>query len=300
MTRRAALYTVAVRPRRTGGPALPLGDLDGSGTGLLSVLADSLAGFAATSRDGTRVIRSIAATVENDDLFAVVQHGRSGIAADIVGPGGDVRLRQTPADLQLLRCGCLFRLPAAAQAGALAVYVDNGRGIKELLQQELATRFRARFPALTLAVERHVETAELRTAVDANRVVRLALARNERPGERPIAATSKWVGAGAAARVTLDVATRADGRIEPALIQRFLAGDGSAFAPIVEFGGITFDEARVEVLLPDETRRQFDLSHPAAGRAVTRALSGIELDGNGEPTDASLLAALRAAVATMA
>ena len=130
--------------------------------------------------------------------------------------------------------------------------------------------------------------------------MRIDLARNEPPGERPIAATGKWVGAGAAARVTLGVAVRtAEGRIQPELVQRFLAGDGAAFADIVEFAGITFDEARVEVLLADGARRSFDLTRPASGRPVTRELAAIELDGDGEPTDASLFAALREAVAGM-
>ncbi len=300
MSQRAALYTVAVRPRARRGEALPLGDLDGAGTSLLGVLADSLAGFEETSRDGTRVIRTAEVTPGTDELFGIMQHGQSGIAAEIVGPSGDVRLRQTPDDLQLLRCGCLFRLPAAARSGALAVHLGNGRGMKELLEQGLSSRFRERFPGLTLTLERFVEPGALRDAVAANRIVKLELARTERPGERPIAATGRWVGADVAARVELGVATRtADGRIQPALVERFLGGDGSAFAEIVDFAGITFDEARVEVLLPDGTRRLFDLAHPGAGRPVTVELPEIELDAGGEPTAASLLVALRAAVTTV-
>lgn len=295
MSQRAALYTVSVRPRASGGKPRPLRDIDGSGTALLGVLSELLTGFAERSGDGTRVVRTLDVTPELDELFAVFQHGQSGVAAEIVDPAGAVRLRQTPADLQLVRCGCLFRLPPAALAGNLAVHVNNGRGMKELFEQGLTSRFRARFPGLTLAIERFVEPGELRDAVEGNRIMRIELARNEGPGDHSIAATGKWVGAGEAARVELAVAARAaGGRIEPALVERFLGGDGSAFAEIVEFGGITFDQARVEVLLADQTRRVFDLAHPAAGRPVTRELAGIELDGDGEPTAASLLAALQA------
>jgi hypothetical protein len=49
--------------------------------------------------------------------------------------------------------------------------------------------------------------------------------------------------------------------------------------------------------MPDDSRRLVDLQHPDAGRPATRALAGIVPDRVGEPTDASLLAALRKAVA---
>jgi hypothetical protein len=299
VSQRAALYTVAVRRRGRGGGSLPLGDLDGAGTSLLSVLSDALDGFTEASGDGMRVVRSVSVRTDGDDLFAVVQHGRSGVAADIVGPGGDVRLRQTPADVQLVRYGCLLRLPAGAATGLLAIHVHDGRGMKELLEQGLVARFRARFPDLTLAIERLVETTALSDAVAGNRVVRLELAIEERPGERKLAATSKWVAPGVPARVELRIAARADGRIEPASIRRFLDGDGSAFAGIVEFAGITFERARVEVLLADGTRRLIDLARPDAGHAVTRALPSIALDADGEPTDESLLASLRAALSSV-
>jgi hypothetical protein len=300
VSQRAALYTVAVRPRGRSGAALPLGDLDGAGTSLGAVLAGALAGLAETSPDGSRVVRALTVTPDGDDLLAILQHGQSGVAAEIVDQAGAVRLRQTPDDLQLVRCGCLFRLPPAATAGALAVHVNNGRGLKELFQQGLTARFHSRFPALTLAIDRFVEVDALGGAVDADRILKIELARNESPDERPIAASGPWLPSGVAGRVQLSVAARtAGGRIDAALIRRHLGGDAAAFAEIVDFGGIVFDEARVEALLPDGTRRVFDLAHPGAGRPVTTELSGIELDADGEPTDGSLLAALRTAIETV-
>ena len=170
MSQRAALYTVEVRPRARRGDPLPLGDLDGAGTSLAAVLAETLAGFSESSKDGTRVVRALASRADADDLFAVLQHGLSGVAAEIVDPAGALRLRQSPSDVELVRCGCLFRLPAAARSGALAVHVNNGRGMKELFQQGLGARFRARFPGLTLALDRFVEPSALADAVRANRV----------------------------------------------------------------------------------------------------------------------------------
>jgi hypothetical protein len=80
-------------------------------------------------------------------------------------------------------------------------------------------------------------------------------------------------------------------------VHRYLAGDEAAFAEIGEFDGLRFDEARVEVTLPDATRRVVDIAHPDTARPVTRALPALELDADGEPTGPSLLSGLRAVLA---
>ena len=134
---RAALYTVAVRPKR--GKEVPLGDIDGAGTSLQDVLVRILDGFAETSADGTRVVVAAVAARDADDLLAIVQHGVRGVAADIVDAErrrcASARPRTTCSSI---RCGCLFRLPPAGTAGTLAVHVANGRGVKELFEQGLA------------------------------------------------------------------------------------------------------------------------------------------------------------------
>lgn len=295
MSERAALYAVSVRKRR--GQAVPLADIDGAGTALGTALAGLLAGFSVTSRDGARVVRTLAARSDGADLFAIVQHGRRGIAADIVDTSGGVRLRQVPDDLQLVRSGCLFRLPATGSVGRLAVQVSNGRGVKDLFEVGLTTRFRSRFPDLTLALDRVAEPDALREAVADDRVERVQLVRVERAGERTIAEADKWVPEGQAVRVELAVGVHGPGaRLGRTLLGRYLDGDERALEEIVTFGGLVFDKARVSVRLPDDTHRLIDLEHPDAGRPAMRELTGIVLDENGEPTEAGLLAALRAVV----
>ncbi len=294
MSERAALYTVAVRPRGRVTEGLPLGDIDGNGTSLTGVLASVLAGFSETSPDGSRIARALFVQPDGADLFTIIQHGQNGLAADIVDSSGGVRLRQTPDDVQLVRCGCLFRLPPSATAGSLAVHVSNGRGIKGLVVQGLVARFAAAFPGLRLAIERLADPGALREAVAADRIAKLSLVRHEPAGERPDDQTGKWVDPGSEARVQLDVAIRTPGhRIQRALIERYLEGDTGALAEIVSFAGMTFDEAFVGVLLPDDTTRVFDLARPEAGRPMTKNLPPLEVDADGEPTAASLLAGLR-------
>ena len=124
---------------------------------------------------------------------------------------------------------------------------------------------------------------------------------SSRPASAPPIETGKWVDPGSAARVQLEVAIRTPGhRIQRSLIERYLAGDAGAFAEIVSFGGMTFDEAMVGVVLPDETTRVFDLARPEAGRPVTKSLPALEVDADGEPTPASLLAGLRSVLAAAA
>jgi hypothetical protein len=293
MSDRAALYAVSVRPSR--GKPVPLGDIDGKGTTLGDVLARLLDGFSESSPDGGRVVQAAVALRDVEDLLALVQHGIRGVAAEIVDPSGGLRLQQTPDDLQLVRCGCLFRLPAASTSGTLAVHISNGRGIKGLFEEGLTARFRTAFPGLALSFEPLAEPAALKTAVADDRIEKVRLLLQEHAGQRSVADLDKWVAIGEPARIELDVSPGATGaRIERTLLERFLGGDGAAFAEIVSFAGLSFDGARVGVLMPDDTHRMFDLAHPGTGKPVTRALSGIALDGTGEPTDASLLAALRA------
>jgi hypothetical protein len=277
MSDRAALYTVALRSRTH---PLPLGDLG-------DVLAGVLDGFAETS--GARVVRVLEVERDGDDLFSVVQHGARGIAADIVDDAGAVRLRQLPGDVQLVRAGCLFRLPAAETSGRLAVHVANGRGVKELFGQGLAARLRALRPGVTLAIERLGQPEALQAAVAAGRVERLRLVAG-----RSISDADRWISSDPG-RVQLEVSSRAG--LRPELIERHLRGDKAALPEILRFAGLTFDRASVGVRLDDGSRRLFDLARPESGPPATRRLEGIVLDEAGEPTGASLLAALRAVVA---
>jgi hypothetical protein len=276
---RAALYTVALRSKKD---ALQLGDLG-------NVLAGILDGFSETS--GDRVVKVLEVARDADDVFALVQHGSRGVAADIVDPSGAVRLRQVPGDVQLVRTGCLFRLPPAEATGRLAVHVADGRGVKELFGQGLAVRLRALRPGVTLAIERLGQPEALQAAVAAGRVEKLRLV-----GGNGIADAERWV-AGGAARVQLEVSARG-GELRPTLIAEHLRGDTTALAQILRFAGLEFERASVGVRLDDGSRRLFDLARPEAGPPAARPLEGIALDDSGEPTVASLLAALRAVVST--
>jgi hypothetical protein len=299
MSQRAALYTIRVRSGSTSGAPIPLGDIDGSGETLLSVLQALLADFRERSGDGMRTLRVTRATTDGDRLFASLQRGESGVAAEIESASGSVRLRQSPHDVQLVRCGCAFSLPASWTTGWLAAHVNNGRGLKELFERGLATRFQAEYPRLVLEIAPYVSRALLTDAVAGGRVEGVKLLKHVRAGEAPLPLASPWLDAGQEARVGLAIAAVGPGSgVRPGLLGRFLAGDANAFSEIVSTDGGTFDDAFVDVTLPDGTRRTFDLKKPATGRPELHDLAGLELDLHGEPTEASLFASLAAILPT--
>jgi len=254
-------------------------------------------GFESASADASKIVRCVTDKADGDDLLLTFQHGQDGVAADIVGSDGSLRYHQTSEDSQLLQCACLFRLPGSERTGWLAIHVNNGRGIKGLLDKGLGSRFRAEFADRVLEITPFVLGSALEEAVRNSRVDKVRLVKLERPNDRANAATDKWVPSGAEGRLELSIAARGRAqRIITSLLSRFLTEQDprAAFGEIVEFQGMTFDEARVEVLMPNGvTRRTFNIERPDAGHAFTEDLEGLEMANDGSPLEDSLFAALR-------
>jgi hypothetical protein len=254
-------------------------------------------GFESATADGSKVVRCVGDKVDGDDLLLTFQHGQDGVAADIVGSDGGLRYHQTAEDSQLLQCACLFRLPASQRIGWLAAHVNNGRGIKGLLDKGLCANFRDEFGDRVLEINPFVLGSALEEAVRSGRVDKVKLVKLERPNDRANAATDKWVPSGSEGRLELSIAARGRAqRLVTSLLRRFIVEDDrAAFGEIVEFEGMTFDEARVEVIMQNGvTRRTFNIEHPDAGHAFTEDLDDLEMAADGSPLEASLFAALRA------
>jgi hypothetical protein len=179
----------------------------------------------------------------------------------------------------------------------LAVHVNNGRGSKGLLEKGIREHFNEEYPDLVLAITPYVLGSVLKEAVDRGRIDKVKLVKIEQPNDRAAAATNRWVPAGAVGRLELDISTQGKAaRVISSLVQRFLGGDHSTFDEIVEFQGLSFDMAKVEVVLEGEMHRTFNIEKPDAGHPFTEDLEDLTIE-NGEPTPASLYAGLRSAVA---
>ena len=300
MGHRAAVYTVGIHRRNKPDDVRLLGDIDEQGHRLSSALASYMDDFESVSADKSKFVRVVESTGDGDELRLVLQHGQNGLAADIVNDAGDLRIRQEASDVQRVRCGVLLSLPRAETLGWMAVHNNNNRYVKGLFMQALGPRFRREFPDLVLRVSPYVLGSVLREAVDQDRVEKITLVKLERPNDRSNMATNKWVRATTSAKVELGI--EAKGRRErviPDLLRRFLHGDVNAYEEIVVYEGLTFDEARVQVRLENGYVRTFNIEHPDAGHAFTEDMRDLELQADGEPTDVSIFAGLRAALSTV-
>jgi hypothetical protein len=294
MAHRATFYIVRVKEKWRD--YRPLGDIDDGGTYVGDVLREELGSpdFEQMSFDGSKVVRGMSADYDaSGDLCVALQHGQSGVAALIVAEDGTERLRQTWTDSQLLRCCSVFRLPKARDVGWLATHVNNGRGTKGLMEAGLRERFAQRFSDLKLEINPFVRRTALEEAVQQGRVEKVRLRKVEQPHDRAIGATNKWVRTSDFGKLELEIEARGESHLIPRLLQRFLRGDQTAYAEIVEFEGLEFDEASVQVTLADGTERTFHLEKPDAGHPMSMDLDDLALDAEGDPTEDSVYAALK-------
>jgi hypothetical protein len=81
------------------------------------------------------------------------------------------------------------------------------------------------------------------------------------------------------------------------LLERFFGGEDAAIDDILEFEGMAFEQAKLEVKVDGRTRT-YNLERPTAGHALTLDIAP-QLDNDGEPTEETLIEALRDALATV-
>lgn len=295
MSHRAAVYTVKVRYRgKPGSEGCPLGDIDNAGTALIAELNSYLKDFTSKAEDDSKVVSCTDCQINGDELEVVMQHGQNGVAADIIDPDGNLRIRQVPEDTQLLRCGCLFRLPKSQHIGWLVVHINNRRSVKGLLENGLKEKLRANFPDLVLEIVPCVQSSVLMEAVRNNQIDKVKLVKIEQPSDRASAAINKWIQTGIFGRLELSISPRGKGtHILTDLLTRFFADESErVFQQIVEFGGMTFDEAKVEVVLENKIKRTFNIEKPDSGHAFTVDLPDLTIE-NDEPTPDSIFEGLR-------
>jgi hypothetical protein len=291
---RVALYTVRVYPRYRAKAVRPLGNIDTSGTGLAETFQSYFkAGvFTHANDDGTRSVVCETSTLAGNEVQSMFAHGQSGYVAQIVDANKQLRIRQDVDDTQLVRCASLFRLEPNQTMGWWAIHVNNGRSAKSLIHNKLTEMFRNTQDKLTLQIEPWVRGEIFEEAVRQGRVDSVTLSRWERPSDRAASATGKWVQDNdKVAKVELRI--KGHERLKNSRLMRFLDGDQTAFGEIIQFEGMTFDEARIEVELENGDKRTVNIEKPDAGHAFTVDLDDGDLDFDaGEPTPDSLLAGL--------
>ena len=295
MSHTAAVYTVRVRGAGRGkrDDFRPFGDINNEGASLVAAIAGYIPELKAETGDGAKDLTGANANTVGEDLQVILTHGQRGVAGPLVDPAGTTKATVQSVDTLRVTCGALFRLPQAATLGWLAVHINNNRGIKTLLADGILRRFRDDFPKLILEVEACQLGSVLKAAVDEDRVDKVKLLRVMQVGDSAARARGgdKWVRQGVAGRLELDISSRG-GRVIPDLLRQYLNGQTSVWNSIVEFDGMTFDQAKVEVQLENGTHRTFNIEKPDSGHPLTEDLFGLEFDSDGAPTAVTIFAAL--------
>lgn len=294
MSHRVALYTVQVRPKRDKEQRL-LGNFDEAGSSLLEVLQGYLGqGFSSSTEDDTKEVAVVSCVVDEsgEELRVSATHGKSGLKATIVDGNGQLRLDQLPADSQLVPCAFLLRLPPQQRRGWLAIHVNDGRGIKSLLEAGIQERFQQDYPDSLLHLYPYVERSVLDKALEKDQIKKVKLIKLERPSDQAMAPTNQWIPGGAIGKFELSISVRTRGeRLVADPIRRFLSSENPRRDEIIEFEGIEFDEASVEVSTPDGGQKTFNIEQLQAGHAFTEELDDLDYEDD-EPTLASIINAL--------
>lgn len=294
----AALYTVKIHRRGKPADLELLGGLGEDGAGQLLYAVDGyLRELESESDDEKRTLKvaSSALDANTRELRLRLELGQRGQRFDHY-EGDELAFSQLPPHTAKVRAGALFRLPPDGNIGWLVVYVPYRRGSITLLRDAMTGRFRLDFPGLLLEVKPAVEGTALKRAVDDNQIEKIQLLRYDRHTDAFEGGSTKWLRRGEAAEIALEVRGRRGTRILPNLIKRYLEGETGVFGEIVEFEGVRFDHAKVQVH-EGSTVRTYNIENPEAGHAITIDIGGdLTLDDHGWPTDATLFPALRRAL----
>lgn len=295
MHHRAALYTVQVRRKGRGhtNDYLLLGDIDDAGGALIDALAQAANGLQQPNKDWSTTVAVTSVDNSGDELRITTSHGQSGVVADIFRQGAQA-FHQVARDTQMVNCATLFVLPRSQPLGWLVVHINNGRSVKGLLCQGLEERLAARHPQLALKVEPSVEASVLRKAVADGLVDRIRLRQLVPPSDRADAQVNRWIPSGDAGKVELEF--RSEGRIRTAVLNRFFRGEQNVLPTILEFSGLHFGEASIEVELPSGSHRTFNIQRLEGGHPMTQEMDALTYDADGQPTQDSLFEGLRDAL----
>ena len=295
MGHRAALYTVAVH--RTGeSEPRPMGDIDDSGSNLLTAFSRYMTVLDAKSLDGSKSLRCVESRTEGSQLLTTFEYGQKGIEAVIRDDQGQEQYRQQVEDWQVVECGALFSAAPAERLGWLVLHEHNGRGTKTFLDDHIREKFRAEFPGFALVTTPFVLLSVLRKAVDRKQITKVRLVKRVQPADLADAALNPWVEAGSAGKMEMKITSSRGRRAKnllPDVIRRYLDDEPGARDSIVEFQGMTYDEVKVEVRQEDGRLRTYNIEKPASGHPVTA-----DLDLVRNPSRDAVYAALQVALAS--
>jgi hypothetical protein len=157
--------------------------------------------------------------------------------------------------------------------------------VKSVVAGELIARFRAYSDDFRLQITPAVSSAALEAALDDGRLNSVKLVKLDRSSD--IAEANEWVSGDTHTKIEVKVSPMERGmRLMPDLAKRAIRGDTNAYGKIIEFRGMGFDHAVLDVTLDGGARRSFDLNAPETGHPFAASISPDMQDG--EPTPESV------------
>lgn len=242
-----------------------------------SIIQSALPGLNASNPDGTISIRLeclLPVYSEYHVGFSLLRGG-SGIRSDIGRNGVTVFLRQQQ-DTESVRASALFDLPPLDHAGTAALHVPHSMGYKSVLESTLRTTFTSH--GFTFRLTPVVPIGVYEEAVRQGHVKKMTLLLH---GQRHEGLSRRYGGAGGAnlGRVTVGLESSRGGFLNLERLQQYFRNRSREnLQRLLEFQDLVFDEAKVQVELPNGIVRSFNVESVEGGHPISIDLNLTEDD----------------------
>jgi hypothetical protein len=289
---------VRVRSHRGGDNWHLFGDWDDQGGGWFGdLILATLRTLNRTDRNGE--VRTVYETdlpgLGQNEVGVSVRGGRGGVTSVLEKPG-ETPFPRTPAHIEHMRSGVVFRLPKGASQGWMAIHSPHGHGAKGVIERHLAARCSA--SGCTLDLSPVIPTNALRAAVEQNLIEKVTLIKHEPGASDEFGDSSKW--GEEVDRVELDVFAKRNKRLGGGPLIDFINDPSdSNRKSVVQFEGLTFDEAAVKVQLEDGLLRTYWIDRPERGFPMAVDLGNLKDADQLGPSAADIAKGLRAALTTV-
>lgn len=254
---------------------MTFGDFDGYGTSFVGFLEGCLRNANMDDGEHSAVVNFLKR--DNNSGSAVESlrigagHGESGIIAAIEDTAGKVLFQQTEDHTSRVQCFALLRADRAATTGFLVLHGNSRRTMRGPMLSYVNKALKSVGDGhIRLGLTPYVDSEAMRRAIEEGEIQRVRLIRYARPESRTTI-EDQWFPRGQVGVEEFSLSLKGKGK---RLLTRLLEawshdGHGEAARQIFVFEGLKFEEAKIEVVLPDGSKRTYILNDPDAGRAMS-------------------------------
>ena len=247
-----------------------LWNLGTGGLNARNIIQDGLERLDAQNRSGDIVVRYAdpLPSLRSDEAGAALSRGRSGVSSNITR-NGTLSYQRQPSDTEMVCAVALFSVPQGGYEGRVVLHVPHGMGYKSVLEPELVRWFRTH--DLVFSMRPCVNTAAYAQAVRDGRIKKLRLSVSQGDGGLLGTAYARSVGAN---KVTVVFEPYRGRFMRVQQLEDILADQSEdSFRRLLQIEDAIYEEADVEVKLPNGTSRTFRVDAPESGGALMEYLT---------------------------